>query len=98
MARKIGLILILVVLAGMIFGSCATYSTRSGVKTPHGAFTSAGVNGSREGDVIASYNVILGLVTTGYDEFLEKTKGHTDLDMINTDYFGWFTIYKAVKR
>jgi len=98
MARKIGLILILVVMAGMIFGSCATYSTRSGVLTPLGVFTSDGVNGSRQGDVVASYNVVLGLVTLGYDDFLVKTQGMSDLDIINTDYFGYFTIYKAVKR
>jgi len=97
MARKIGLILIVLVLAGMIFGSCATYGTRGGVTTPYGFFSFASINAPREGDIIAEYKVILGLMTTGYEEFLDKTKGQK-IDIINSDILGIITTYKAVKR
>jgi outer membrane lipoprotein SlyB len=93
MAKKL---LVVLVLMGLIFGGCATYSTRDGVRTPLGALTSAGVNASREGEVIAEYKVILGLVTSGYEEFLEKTKG-VEIDVIDTNYI-FITTIKAVKR
>jgi outer membrane lipoprotein SlyB len=93
MAKKL---LVVLVLMGLIFSGCATYSTIGGVITPLGALTSADVNASREGEVIAEYKVILGVVTDGYEEFLEKTKG-VDIDIINTDYI-FITTIKAVKR
>ncbi|MDR0552417.1 MAG: hypothetical protein LBG72_10500 [Spirochaetaceae bacterium] len=41
--------------------------------TPLGRLSSAGINGKEK--VIASYSVILGLITAGYEDFLEQVKG-----------------------
>ncbi|MDR2516828.1 MAG: hypothetical protein LBC88_05535 [Spirochaetaceae bacterium] len=79
----------------LVMGSCATYSTRDGVRTPIGAFTSPKINASRP--VIAEYRIILGLVTSGYEEFLEATKGK-DVDIIDTNYFSFFRKIQAVAR
>ena len=81
----------------LMSAGCATYSTVSGVLTPLGYFTSEKVNASREGNVIAQYAVILGLITTGYEEFLANTQGQ-NIDIINTDYFGYYTVFRAVRR
>lgn len=93
MAKKV--ILLMLVVAGIAFSGCATYSTRGGVTTPLGGLTSAGINASRT--VVAEYSIILGLITSGYEKFLEDTKGK-DIDIIDTSYFGFFTKVQAVSR
>ena len=94
MAKK-RIVLGLLVLAGIGFGSCASYSTVAGVNTPLGAWTSAGINS--KATVVASYNIILGLITTGYEDFLKKV-GTQEVDIVDTSYFGFFRVVKAVKR
>ena len=93
MAKRI--VLGLLVLTGMVFASCATYSTVDGVPTPLGALTSANVNS--KATVIAEYSIILGLITSNYESFLEKIKGQ-EIDIIDTNYFNLFRVVKAVKK
>jgi hypothetical protein len=88
-------VLVLVVLAVLSLGACATYSTRDGVSTPLGVLTSPNINGSRE--VIAEYAIILGLITTGYEEFLTATEGQ-EIDIIDTNYLNIYWKVQAVRR
>jgi hypothetical protein len=76
-------------------GGCATYATVSGASTPLGMLTSSSVNEKR-GAVIAEYSVILGLITSGYEAFLEKIDGK-EVDIIDTNYYVYRKI-QAVKR
>jgi hypothetical protein len=71
------------------------YATVSGAQTPFGALTPASVNEKR-GAVIAEYSIILGIITSGYESFLEKTDGK-EIDLIDVNYY-LFQIIKAVKR
>ncbi|MDR2535399.1 MAG: hypothetical protein LBD29_05120 [Treponema sp.] len=80
---------------GLSVAGCATYSTRDGVTTPLGSLTSAKINESRT--VIAEYSIILGLVTKGYQEFLDATKGK-EIDIIDTNYFNFFRKVQAVQK
>jgi hypothetical protein len=86
----------LAALALMTVVSCATYSTVSGVNTPIGGLTSAKVNAARTGDVIAEYQIILGIITSGYEAFLEETAGK-EIDIVADNYF-FITKVKAVAR
>jgi hypothetical protein len=88
-------VLAALLLFGLSIAGCASYSTRDGVQTPVGAYTSAKINSSRT--VIAEYAVILGLVTDGYETFLEATKGK-DIDIIDVNYFGFYRKVQAVAR
>jgi hypothetical protein len=88
-------VLVLVVLAVLSLGACASYSTRDGVITPVGFLTSPDVNGSRA--VIAEYSVILGLVTSGYEEFLTATQGQ-EIDIIDVNYLFLYRKVQAVRR
>jgi hypothetical protein len=88
-------VFVLVVLAGLGLGACATYSTRDGVATPLGYLTSPNVNSSRE--VIAEYAVILGLLTSGYEEFLTVTEGQ-EIDIIDVNYLNFYRKVQAVRR
>ncbi|GMO39160.1 MAG: hypothetical protein Ta2B_18780 [Termitinemataceae bacterium] len=81
---------------GLSLSGCATYATVSGVTTPLGSLTSTAVNANR-GNVIAEYKIILGLVTIEYEDFLKKIDGN-EVDIIDTDYFGFYRIVKAVRR
>jgi len=98
MARKgFGLVaLVMVVALGLAFTGCATYATRNGQgATPLGMLTSAGaVQDGR--DVIGEYSIILGLITSGYDEFLRATEGR-DFDIV-TRWMIFTTRVKAVER
>ncbi|MDR0552016.1 MAG: hypothetical protein LBG72_08390 [Spirochaetaceae bacterium] len=93
MAKKI--VFLLVISAGLGFSGCATYSTVNGIRTPLGGLSSAGINGKEK--VIGSYSVILGLITVGYEDFLEQVRGQ-DIDIIDTSFFGFFQQVKAVKK
>jgi hypothetical protein len=93
MAKKI--VFLLVISAGLGFSGCATYSTVNGIPTPLGAWSSAGINGKEK--VIAEYTIILGLITSNYESFLEKVKGQ-DIDIIDTNFFDFFRKVQAVKR
>ena len=84
------------VLVLMAVVGCATYSTVGGVNTPVGALTSAKVNEAREGDVIAQYTIILGLITSGYQAFLDETAGK-EIDIVADNYI-FFIKVKAVAR
>jgi hypothetical protein len=79
----------------LAMSSCATYSTRDGVTTPLGSLTSPNINASRP--VIAEYSVILGLVTSGYEQFLKATKGK-EIDIIDRNYLNFFRKIQAVAR
>jgi hypothetical protein len=85
----------LVLTFGVILGSCATYATRDGVITPLGSLTSPAINASRT--VIAEYAIILGLITDGYEKFLEETKGK-DVDIIDVNYLNLYRKIQAVTR
>ncbi|MDR0539070.1 MAG: hypothetical protein LBG74_01000 [Spirochaetaceae bacterium] len=93
MAKKI--IFLLIVSVGLVSSGCATYSTVNGVQTPLGVYTSASINGKDK--TIASYSIILGAITAGYEDFLEKVKGK-DIDIIDTNYFGFYREVKAVAK
>jgi hypothetical protein len=94
MAKKY--LLLLTVLVGLIFGSCATYSTRDGVVTPIGLLTpTAQVRASR--DTVGSYFVIAGLFTIGYRDFLNKTDGK-DIDIMDSNFLWIFRQIIAVER
>jgi len=98
MARKsFGLVLLAMVVAfGLSFTSCATYATRNGQgPTPLGALTPAGaVQDNRA--VIAEYTIILGLLTSGYQDFLRATAGR-EFDII-TRWAIFTTRVMAVER
>jgi hypothetical protein len=94
-SRRLLGVLVLALVLCMTFASCATYSHINGIRTPLGGFTSAKVNDSRK--VIAEYFVILGLVTSGYEEFLAQTKGK-NIDIIDVNYLGFFQRVQAVSR
>jgi|GEM_PF-2506018 len=98
MAKKsFGLVALAMVLAfGLSFTSCATYATRNAQgATPLGALTSAGaVQDGRT--VIAEYTIILGLLTTGYQEFLRATAGR-EFDIVARSML-FVTRVKAVER
>ncbi|MDR2494387.1 MAG: hypothetical protein LBD24_04090 [Spirochaetaceae bacterium] len=91
----LGMLGVLLAFGLFSIAGCATYSTRDGVTTPLGAFTSAKINESRP--VIAEYSIILGLITTGYPEFLAATKGK-EIDIIDTNYFNFFQKVQAVQK
>jgi hypothetical protein len=93
--KKILALVVLVLVMGIALNSCATYSTRGGVETPLGALTSASINSSRP--VIAEYSVILGLITSGYEEFLQATQGK-EIDVIDVNYFYFFRKVQAVAK
>jgi hypothetical protein len=86
--------LALVLTFGLTVAGCATYSTRGGVMTPIGGLTSSSINSSRT--VIAEYTIILGLITSGYEGFLQATKGK-DIDIIDVNYFNLFRKVQAVE-
>ena len=86
----------MVLAVGLGLNGCATYATVSGVSTPLGSFTSEKVNANR-GKSIAEYSVILGLVTSGYEDFLKKIDGK-EVDIVDTNYFYLFRKIKAVPR
>jgi hypothetical protein len=91
---KAGAALLLALVLGL--SGCATYATRDGIVTPLGALTSPKVNEPR-GEVIAEYQIILGLITSGYEKFLEDTKGK-NIDIIDENYLNLFRNIKAVAR
>jgi len=97
MAKKsFGLVMLVVVLAfGLSLTSCAHYVTRNGIVTPVGAFTSASIIEGRP--VIASYQIIFGLFTVGYDDFLRATEGQ-DIDIIDNNIIGIIRTIRAVQR
>jgi hypothetical protein len=88
-------VLCVLVAAGLSLGGCATMSTVDGVRTPLGGLTSPSINAARP--EIASYKIILGLFTSGYQEFLEATKGH-DVDIKVTSVLGIIQTVSAVDR
>ncbi|MDR2509642.1 MAG: hypothetical protein LBC77_03240 [Spirochaetaceae bacterium] len=88
-------VLLAFVLIGLGMSGCATYSTVSGVPTPLGAYSSASIN--KSASVIAEYSIIVGLVTIGYEDFLKKV-GSQQVDIIDTNYFNFYRIVKAVKQ
>ncbi|GHT59425.1 hypothetical protein FACS1894109_15320 [Spirochaetia bacterium] len=88
-------VLCVLVAAVLSLSGCATMSTVDGVGTPLGALTSPSINAARP--EIASYKIILGLITSGYPEFLEATKGH-DVDIKATTILGFITTVSAVER
>jgi hypothetical protein len=89
-------ILVMVLAFGLLLAGCATYATRDGVTTPLGVLTPSSVNASR-GEIVAEYTIILGLITSNYESFLEKTNG-VDVDIIDVNYFNFFRRVQAVKR
>ena len=46
---------------------------------------------------IAEYQILLGLITSGYESFLEATKGKS-IDIIDENYLGLLRKIKAVAR
>jgi len=97
MARKsfVLVLLAMLVAVGLSFTGCAHHATRNGVNTPLGVLTSAGaVQDDRA--VIASYTIILGLITSGYEEFLRATAGR-DFDLVSR-WMVFTTTVKAVER
>jgi len=97
MARKsfVLVLLAMLVAVGLTFTGCAHYATRNGAITPLGMLTSAGaVQDSRA--VIAEYTIILGLITSGYEEFLRATAGR-EFDIV-TRWAVFTTRVKAVER
>ena len=93
MAKKF--MVLVCVAVGLSLGACATYSTVNGIATPLGVYSSASIN--QKSTVIAEYTIILGLLTSNYETFLEKVKGQ-DIDIIDTNYFNFYRIVKAVKK
>jgi L-fucose mutarotase/ribose pyranase (RbsD/FucU family) len=96
MAKKKFVRGMLVLAFGLLLAGCATYATRDAVITPLGLLTPSSVNVSR-GEIVAEYTIILGLITSNYESFLEKTKG-VDVDIIDVNYFNFYRRVQAVKR
>ena len=92
--RAVGACALLAVI-GLGMTSCATYATRSGVTTPVGSLTPAGIIGDRP--VIAEYTIILGLFTVGYHQFLRATQGR-EIDIVTWSLPFFVTRVRAVPR
>jgi hypothetical protein len=76
MLTKKSAMLSVLLLVGILTGSlmsCTTFSSVGGTADAHGLFSGAkpAINESGE---IASYTVILGLVDSGYDEYVSAVK------------------------
>ena len=93
----LGALAALALVCSLAITSCATpYQTVRGTITPVGPLTSPKINEARAGDVIAEYKIIIGLFTSGYEEFLAEVKGK-DFDVI-TEHMVFVATVKAVKR
>ncbi|GHV16335.1 hypothetical protein FACS189493_2000 [Spirochaetia bacterium] len=80
---------------GLSLSGCATMSSISGTSDPHGLFSSSAKVVAENAQEIASYSVILGLVDSGYAEYVTAVKqaeseGKT-VTLVTTSYFGFFT-------
>ena len=67
-------IIAVLLLVGFLFASCATASSVGGVSGPHGLFTGNGAASNVVGTEIASYSVILGIVDSGYADYVTAVK------------------------
>ncbi len=70
LARVLGIIAFVAII-GFSVMSCATQSSIGGTVEPHGIFTGNGAVSATvsEGEEIASYTVILGMIDSGYKEY-----------------------------
>jgi hypothetical protein len=95
--KKRFLVMLVVVIAfGFSLSGCATYATRGGNVTPIGFFTpTIQTEGGRE--IVATYTVILGLFTIGYDSFIVQTDG-IEVDIIDSNVLGLYREVIAVRR
>ena len=67
-SKTFGIVAVLVVL--LLLGSCTTMTSIGGTTDPQGLIAFTAADAATEGATeIASYMVIMGLVTTGYDEY-----------------------------
>jgi hypothetical protein len=77
MLTKKGVMLLVLLLAGIVAGSlmmsCTTVSSIGGTVDAHGLFSGAKAV-INEGGEIASYSIILGFVDAGFNEYAEAVK------------------------
>lgn len=66
--KKIMIVIVIITIA--LLTSCVTQTAIGGTSDPHGLFKVNAREVSEGRMEIASYNVILGLVTTGYPEYV----------------------------
>ena len=72
-SKKFGLGMLVVVLAfSMLFIGCATTSSVGGTVDTHGIFSFN--TAARTGEAIASYGVILGLFSSGYETYVSAVR------------------------
>jgi hypothetical protein len=79
---------------------CATFSSIGGSADRHGLISQASV--VADGQLVASYSVILGLVDSGYGDYAAAVKqaeaqGKT-VTTVTTDFLGFFTSIKAYAK
>ncbi|GHV93372.1 hypothetical protein AGMMS50268_38750 [Spirochaetia bacterium] len=89
--------LVLVLMVGMILGSCATYATKSG--TPQDTIPILAMVRTLdqpEGTPIASYVTVFG-ISIGYDDFIESVKGQNYDILIRTYFLGVTEIIAVTK-
>ena len=70
MKSSIKLLGIIALVAVIIFSGCVTHSAIGGTSDVHGLFTMGDIAASQGRTEIASYNVILGLFSSGYAEYV----------------------------
>jgi hypothetical protein len=97
MAKKNGVrlgVLAVVLTFVMVFAGCATVSSVGGTVDTHGLISSAKAV-SVDSEEIASYGVILGLLDSGYEDYVSKVKeaeaGGKKVTSVTKQYFGVYT-------
>jgi hypothetical protein len=95
-----GIIAIGVVIAIALAG-CATTSSIGGTTDTHGLISKAAIVSDNTPE-LASYNVILGLIDSGYEDYAAKvrqaeTEGKT-VTTVTKAYFGFFTKVTAYAK
>ena len=92
---------VLVAALGLVVVGCATTSSVGGTVDTHGLFSSA-KEAASGGDVIASYGVILGLVDSGYENYVASVKeaeaAGKVVTSVTTEYLGFYTKVTAYAR
>lgn len=86
---------------GMTLTSCTTFSSVGGTADTHGLLSSANVAASGS-EVIASYDVILGLLDMGYEGYVSAVKQAESsgkvVSSVTTCYFGFYTKVTAYAK
>jgi hypothetical protein len=95
-----GMIFCMVLATGLVFAGCATTSSIGGTVDTHGLISNAAV--VSDGQEIGSYNVILGLIDSGYEGYAAAVRQAEaegkKITTVTKDYLGFFTEITAYAK